>query len=81
MNIDLGTIIVSKQGRHLRSVDPDTCQNPEFVVPGVPPVPQIRQYRDNKEKDTHKKQRKYGPPVQVTKYWETRYLKSLIGLH
>jgi len=63
VSIDLGTIIVGKQGRHLRSVDPDTCHPcPEFAVPGVPPVPQIRQYRDNK--DTHKKQRKYGPPVQ-----------------
>jgi len=66
VNIDLGTIIVGKQGRHLRSVDPETDHTcPEFVVPGVPPVQQINrsgQYRDNKE--THKKQRKYGPPVQ-----------------
>ena len=45
---------MSKAGRHVRAPDPDTC--PEFAVPGVP---QLRQYRDNK--DSHKKQRKSGP--------------------
>ena len=58
VNIDVSTVTVSKTGRHhvshVRAPDTDTC--PEFAVPGVP---QIRHYRDNK--DSHKKQRKYGP--------------------
>ena len=73
VNIDLGTVTVSKVPRHVAPahVSPrvgveDTC--PEFAVPGVPPPPGGRVpgagagQLPGAGRDTHKKQRKYGPP-------------------